>query len=567
MDYYCPTTKAIISAIRRDISLRSSPDGRLQDTALDPTTVSTAPDLWASYDADYRDVARSYLSKNLLKKFYDEAAHAVAPKKDLEEEALTKFLDVERRLGTMGDDGWFGVTNDLIALARENLRRLLGRFKPDEFSDSLSLSNGASTRLRRKDAHPVFKMGGKPHVTRNCQLLAAHLLWYTPSLKRTFTRRFGELSTPDEWMTVVDGSEQFSVPKTSTSVRLCAKEPEMNLLLQSGIGKMIRRRLKRIGINLNDDTTNQRYALIGSRTGSLATLDLSSASDSVSMFLIRELLPEDWYRWIFYTRSPCMKLLSGRTIRLEKVSTMGNGFTFELESAIFWALAEACIRYSGCPDRRLTVFGDDIVMHHEPAALLAGLFPILGFEVNRDKSFLTGPFRESCGGHYWRGQDIKPFYLHKGYADKRTRPPEVAFLLNGYLNWSMRVGHEPDFRMVRWIIKTYAPDLPVVPADSDPRSGLFGPPLQGVWFSLKRSGYVYKQYSVGSEKRTKVLSSGTALAVWFLLGSVPGRSDRLRDRTTVVHADAIVDKRLRTSVTSKWEYPEYPPSWMASLFE
>lgn len=35
----------------------------------------------------------------------------------------------------------------------------------------------------------------------------------------------------------------------------------------------------------------------------------------------------------------------------------------------------------------------------------------MGFEVNRDKTFLFGPFRESCGTDWYQGVDVRPIVL------------------------------------------------------------------------------------------------------------------------------------------------------------
>lgn len=548
MDFSCPTTRNIIGGLRRQL-------GSHNQKHLD-------------YETEPSTVACSYLSETFLKKFYDPDSAEAVPVSELEMVALADFLLVERRLAQRGRDGYFGLTNDILAGARKIILSALGRFDLREYEGLLGLTNGASTRLRRKDGHPVFKMSGTPHVTRNCALLAGCFFWSDRNLREAMQRKHGPFSVPSEgWFEIVEGSEQFSVPKTSTSVRLAAKEPDLNLLFQKGIGEMIRRRLKRNGIDLNDDTTNQYYALIGSRTGSLATLDLKAASDSVSLDLLRDLLPWEWVRMILMTRSPAMRTLDGNTIRLAKVSTMGNGFTFELESLIFWALAKATIDATGSDDRRLTVFGDDIILHHEPASILAVVLQVVGFEVNTKKSFLHGPFRESCGGHYWLGKNIKPFYLSTGFADKQTRPLEVAFLLNAYLAWCDRVGFTPHFDWVKYLIKTFAPDMPVVPSTCDPRQGLYGPPLRGVYFSLRRSGYVYKTYTVEVEKVRKRLSSGTALSYWLRFGTLPGSSDRLGDSTCVTHSTVKRSKRLKRAQDSRWEFPAYCFGWGDSLFE
>ena len=86
---------------------------------------------------------------------------------------------------------------------------------------------------------------------------------------------------------------------------------------------------------------------------------------------------------------------------------MGNGFTFPLETLIFWALtASAC---EGDVDS-VSVYGDDIICPRERADDVIDTLTMCGFKINLEKSFVEGPFRESCGCDYYKGIDIRPFY-------------------------------------------------------------------------------------------------------------------------------------------------------------
>jgi hypothetical protein len=89
---------------------------------------------------------------------------------------------------------------------------------------------------------------------------------------------------------------------------------------------------------------------------------------------------------------------------------MGNGFTFELESLLFYALARATAFFSGIPGV-ISVYGDDIICPVQLCERLVWVLQWFGFSVNSEKSFTDGPFRESCGGHYWNGLDITPFFI------------------------------------------------------------------------------------------------------------------------------------------------------------
>ena len=86
---------------------------------------------------------------------------------------------------------------------------------------------------------------------------------------------------------------------------------------------------------------------------------------------------------------------------------MGNGFTFPLESLIFFALAHSVCK----PGETVSVYGDDIIVPTHRYEALVQLLTATGFLVNTDKSFSTGPFRESCGHDYLSGINIRPCYI------------------------------------------------------------------------------------------------------------------------------------------------------------
>lgn len=108
-------------------------------------------------------------------------------------------------------------------------------------------------------------------------------------------------------------------------------------------------------------------------------------------------------------------LPSGEKHLLRKVSSMGNGFTFELETLIFYGLCSAVIELlaSKDMDHRCTVFGDDIIIASELVPALREVLLYFGFVMNPKKTFSEGPFRESCGKHFFYGNDVTPFYIRQ----------------------------------------------------------------------------------------------------------------------------------------------------------
>jgi hypothetical protein len=187
-------------------------------------------------------------------------------------------------------------------------------------------------------------------------------------------------------------------------------------MLQLGVDGFIRRRLKRFGIDMDDQEPNQKMAYEGSiRTDAdtPVTIDLSNASDTVSLRLVKLLLPEEWYGYLCALRSPKGSVPDRTKLRYAKISSMGNGYTFALETLIFCAMCYAALKLSGHRwDRSLVaVFGDDMVVPQSAVAPLLSLLEACGLEPNTEKSFLGGRARESCGTDWVSGVNMRPVFL------------------------------------------------------------------------------------------------------------------------------------------------------------
>jgi len=201
------------------------------------------------------------------------------------------------------------------------------------------------------------------------------------------------------------------VPKTVKTLRSIAVEPLLNGFVQKGIDAVMRRRLLRVGIDLSDQSINSKMAFVGSLSDeedSFVTIDLASASDSISIGLCKTLLPPAWYEFLNDIRSK--NYLLDDTVRVyNKFCSMGNGFCFPLETLLFTA---ACVAVGcGNPGVDFHVYGDDIIVRKRYASSLLSLLGTMGFEVNKGKTFLEGPFRESCGTDWFQGEDVRPFIL------------------------------------------------------------------------------------------------------------------------------------------------------------
>lgn len=286
--------------------------------------------------------------------------------------------------------------------------KVLGCFTYDCLA-AFRFSGGASTSKKRSVGHPYYKYADDEvcDVTRACEK-------YAIASQYTIPLWYNGLVQNAKYYNIVRGNHVTTVPKNSKIDRVIAMEPDLNMAHQLSVGKYIRGRLREVvGIDLNDQTNNQRYAKIGSIDGSFATIDLSSASDSISYRLVADLLPFDWYSLLDDLRSPYGRLPDGREIRWEKFSSMGNGYTFELETLLFYALCKGVAVAEGAPKSKILVYGDDIIVPTSIANNVIAVLEAVGFKTNDDKTFTTGRFRESCGKHYYEGTDVSPFYVRR----------------------------------------------------------------------------------------------------------------------------------------------------------
>jgi len=254
---------------------------------------------------------------------------------------------------------------------------------------------------------------------------------------------------------IVPGNVLFTVPKKTDIDRVACKEPDLNMFIQKGIGSYFRKSLRRIGINLNDQSINRSLARVGSITGELATLDLSSASDSVSESLVALLLPEIWFTLLDAVRCQ-VTIIDGEEHRNHMFSSMGNGFTFELESLLFYTLARATAFFTGTRGR-ISVYGDDIICPTDMSSSLIWVLQYFGFSINPEKSFVEGPFRESCGGHYHNGLDITPFYIRKPIQTME----DLIDVANKLREWSEVDGVgclDPETEEIWFWLKSFIPN-------------------------------------------------------------------------------------------------------------
>lgn len=334
------------------------------------------------------------------------------------------------------------------------------------------------------------------------------------------------------------------VPKSWKTERTIACEPTGNMCLQLAFDKYAKRRLRRAGLDLSDQTKNQELAKEGSIDGKYSTIDLSMASDTLAYNTVALLFPEKWFQYLRSVRSQFYTMYPGNKETYSKFSSMGNGSTFPIETLVFAAACRAVGSSS------FSVYGDDIIIEQNNVERLLALLAYLGFVPNTDKSFTEGPFRESCGKDWYKGFDITPFYIRELDRRKATQ----CHLANGL----MRIC-KPNGSLFAYLVDFIKENkLPLVPFNEDSMSGVWISPNAAYQRKLIRTANrgrkawipMFKGYKPASSKIHS--NDSRSLFLWYLKAIGAGDPMFPRGFSSPVDMGYNYPSRIRNSRESSW---------------
>lgn len=323
-------------------------------------------------------------------------------------EEINRISNIRIKAGLFSNEK----TKAVLFTASNIAAKILGKFS---YSDP-SFGPGSTFTLTGQDCNIITKLGSKldctPHAYEECvKLILERMPLYAVScglVERTKHEVFLHKHEVD----IVMGDRFSTVPKNYKTDRPICIQPGGNMLLQKAIAQTIRRRLKRAGLDLDyAHEDHKAYAEAASIYEHLCTVDFRSASDTICIELVRAVIPPEWFDAMNLCRTRKTIFNDGSSISLEKFSAMGNGYTFELESLIFFCIALACRTLYGQKDDIISVFGDDVIITPNIVDVFIKTMTDLGLEVNTEKTFIKGPFRESCGGDYYNGFSVRPIYI------------------------------------------------------------------------------------------------------------------------------------------------------------
>lgn len=278
-----------------------------------------------------------------------------------------------------------------------------------------------------------------------------------------------------------DTARLITVPKNSTSRRTITVEPIVRQYVQQGFNTLLRDNISRCGVlkrclALTDQTLNSNLALVSSRTGEFATIDLKSASDLLSLWLVERIFRfrPSFLSGILSCRSPKVNV-GVLDITLRKYAGMGNATTFPVQSVVFAVLAITALLDGKRPSYRnvqrvastIRIYGDDIIVPTSGARQVVDWITKAGLTVNLRKSFLVGNFKESCGIDAYRGVNITPLYLRHCPVSLSLKEPNVVSHLVSFANQAWLRGLYTMSNTVReFVDRGFKKPLPLVSQNS-----------------------------------------------------------------------------------------------------
>lgn len=280
-------------------------------------------------------------------------------------------------------------------------------------------------------------------------------------------------------------SRLIAVPKTSKGPRLIAAEPVAHQWCQQLVLRFLFEQCKLLFkgsfIDFKDQSKSGDMVLRASLDGSLATVDLSDASDRLSCWTVER---------IFRSNASVVNALhAARTrylrddisevpsfLKLKKFASQGTATTFPVMS-----ITMLCIALGSCLKGPVTwrniwelsdqvrVFGDDIVIPSHGYVHLVRAMELLQLKVNTTKSYVSGSYRESCGVDGYLGHNVTPVKPKTLVANS---PSEIQSLIDVSNNFFMKGFWHASEAVLGLIPREVLSHLPVSKVGTDGFRGL-----------------------------------------------------------------------------------------------
>jgi hypothetical protein len=269
---------------------------------------------------------------------------------------------------------------------------------------------------------PKFGPGATAEYGRIPALTKAKQLVYDEERVRHICELF--YCDTDDLMVGAPGEASYTnriifVPKNALKHRIISAEPTWLTWLQQAIKNPLYDYVENhpaMFTWFSDQSKSRRYAQLGSLDGSYATIDFSSASDSITVPLVRGVYANLALRELLLgTRSTMARMPDDTIVPLTKFAPMGSATCFVTMDIILLSICELSVRMTtGHHGKKndYVVYGDDVAIRSEYTECFLSLCDRLHLKINKDKSYAdpkgTRLYRESCGIECLDGVDITP---------------------------------------------------------------------------------------------------------------------------------------------------------------
>lgn len=528
-------------------------------------------DVKINSDMSYQQAALCHLHNNVLKKYHEDRMT-----KEARKAAVAKFLESNSicKSFSWNQESYY---YDIALRVRDRLYEIFhsGPMQENVLSLFEIVQNcmpGPGSSLGTKETSFYGKLFGSKLTTYD----SSGTLYRYWSENLSHRWKSAEKARLSEYgLDFRSASNMSFAHKNLDEARTINTEASLEMLLQKGAAAILERLLRKFyNIDIRKQPLiNRLLARLGSLDGSNATIDLKDGSNRISTEFYRLVLPKQVFLALDRIRAKRIvipKALSDHAgeIDLEMFSTQGDGFTFALQTLMFASITEAVYESMGLPtDCRdyphFSVFGDDIICVKSAFHKVTKMLEFCGFTVNTEKSFNSGPFRESCGADFFKGHNIRSVYI------KRIRHERHKYsVFNRLLIWSIRCGVDltPLLRYIKGLV-----DFRPVPLDETDEAGLKLPSEFSGIDASKYGQYKYKAWTpvqrfVNVRRRfDSINDDGMLMAALHgsLSSRVSSRSKRSVEfplgRIESVH-DGFLERQqstryvIRQKSTSSWDF-------------
>lgn len=364
--------------------------------------------------------------------------------------------------------------------------------------------------LADDDFYPQHGPGASLEVNRAQSSLEKYrFLGTDPLIEYAFGKRGIDVTSyyPLPPVDFLRESSFVAVPKSIKTKRVICKESCTLMYLQQGVWRSLRdyihghRTLSR-HIDFGRQELNGALAVEGSGNQMYSTIDLSSASDTVTYELVKAVFRgTPLYALLVALRSKTVRLPDRSSVAIAKYAPSGSALCFPVETLIFACATELAVRRARAFDPGIRghwrAYGDDIIVDGSVYHDVSGLLQSLGFIINEEKSFHTpSRFRESCGYDGYDGVDVTPMRISRRFRSLCGTgfSSHHAALYQGYCSMANDAAVRQYSLLRLWLVRRIMNNHVAPPLFSqDADAGLWSP-MPDNYRAPSRFAYLYKDH-------------------------------------------------------------------------